>query len=509
MAVRFDADGENYTSTSSPPSGSYTVVCWFQVSTDRNTFSTVWSSDSSSSNYHYIQTDSDGTSVKAFHSDGSVITGPNVTVGTWYRLAFVVNGTAATMYWGTATGALSSASDATWPAFSPTPTTFRIGASVFTGEWLNGRVAALKHWSAALSQAEVEKEFSQYLPDRTSGLVRFHPFVANETADYSGNARTLSGGTGSTREDGPPIPWRARAPQLVLPAASAGSSVTLDGVAPSASSATGDTAVFRAVGGSASAAAGLTGDEAVSRAVAGSGATAASVTGEVTAARPLTGTASAASALVGDAQRTAGLAGTGSAAAEASGGMAAQRSLDASVTASAGLTADASVTRALGGGAASASGATGDLAIAGQVSLDGAASAAGSATAALSSTRQVAATSAATGGASGDLAANRTVAGATAAAGLATGDSQVTRGLVGTVIATGEAIGVVTVARPVTATVAASSSASATLTVNAAGAAVDDVFTAGGLGSQWHAFGLSTPWTPGRLHGRWAAGELD
>ena len=210
MAVRFDADGENYTSTSSPPTGSYTVLCWAKLSTDRNTFSTIWASDSSTTNYQYIQTDSDGTSLRAWHSDGSAITGPSMTVGTWYRVALVVSGTTATFYWGTATGALSSAQDTTWPAFSPTPTTFRVGASVFAGEWLNGVVANLKHYTVALSVAELEHELAQYQPRRITSLARFHPFVAVETTDYSGNARTLSGGTGATREDGPPIPWRSR-----------------------------------------------------------------------------------------------------------------------------------------------------------------------------------------------------------------------------------------------------------------------------------------------------------
>jgi hypothetical protein len=224
MAVRFDAD-ESYTSTSSPPVGSaYTVMCWAMVSVDRNTWSAVWSSDSSTSNYVYLATDSDGVTMKAWTLVGGnerIINGPAMTVGTWYRFALVVNGATATLYHGTASGALSAPQSTTWQTIAST-TTFRIGADPFSGEWLNGRVAAVKHWSVALTQAEVERELSQYLPDRTANLVRFHPFVANETADHSGNTRTLSGGATTTREDGPPIPWHAASPRVVLPAAGGG-----------------------------------------------------------------------------------------------------------------------------------------------------------------------------------------------------------------------------------------------------------------------------------------------
>lgn len=229
MAVRFDATGENYTSTSSPPAGTYTVTCWAKVSSDRNTWSAVWASDSSMSNYVYLATDSDGTTMKAWtqvSGNDREITGPNMTVGTWYRLALVVNGANATLYHGTASGTLSAPNSTTWQTIAAT-TTFRVGSNPFSGEWLNGCIANLKHYSTDLTQAEIERELAQYLPARTANLVRWHPFLTNETTDYSGNARTLSGGTGTAREDGPPIPWHAARPRMILPAASGSTTVTL------------------------------------------------------------------------------------------------------------------------------------------------------------------------------------------------------------------------------------------------------------------------------------------
>lgn len=224
MAVRFDAD-ESYTSASSPPADTaYTVTCWVKLSADRNTWSSVWGSDSSSSNYLYLATDSDGVTMKGWVFVGGserTVTGPVMAVGTWYRLALVVNGVNATLYHGTATGVLSAPSVANWFTITGT-TTFRVGANVFAGEWLNGCVANLKHYSTNLTQAEVERELGAYVPARTANLVRWHPFVANETTDYSGAARTLSGGVTTTREDGPPIAWLSHLTPIVTPTASAG-----------------------------------------------------------------------------------------------------------------------------------------------------------------------------------------------------------------------------------------------------------------------------------------------
>lgn len=214
MAVRFDADGEDYVSTSAPPGNVSTTLCWFKISVDRNTFSTIWASDANNTSaYMILQTGSDGTTL-LFSQSGVDITGPALTVGTWYRVAVVrSSATAVTVYVGAAGAALSSHSSSSFTSF--TPSHFRIGESSFTAEWLNGCVASLKQYDVALTQAECENELLQYTPVRTTNLVRWHPFVNPETVDYSGNARTLTGGTGTAREDGPPLIWDSRARSLV------------------------------------------------------------------------------------------------------------------------------------------------------------------------------------------------------------------------------------------------------------------------------------------------------
>lgn len=108
---------------------------------------------------------------------------------------------------GSGTGELVLTSDSDTLGTVTGLTQLRIGESVFGAEWWRGRVANFKVWNAALTQAEIENELAQYVPHRTANLLRWHPFLIAETTDYSGADRTLTGGTGATTEDGPPIPW--------------------------------------------------------------------------------------------------------------------------------------------------------------------------------------------------------------------------------------------------------------------------------------------------------------
>lgn len=221
MAVRFDADGEDYTSASSPPSGDFTIISWIKLSVDRNTFTTFWSADAGTGDYIYLQTNADGTTVKAEDNAGNMTGTLAMTVGTWYRTAFVRNGTTSTFYHATA-AAVALTAAATNNLEAVTATTLRIGESPFGAEWLNGCVANLKHYSGVLTPTEIERELVQYVPERTANLVRWHPFLTNETTDYSGNARTLSGGAGTAREDGPPIPWISNFTPLIISTSAGG-----------------------------------------------------------------------------------------------------------------------------------------------------------------------------------------------------------------------------------------------------------------------------------------------
>lgn len=207
MAARFDASTDVYSATTGVPGGTaWTATCWAYITTDRNAFSGALSvMNSGNTDGVAIETATDGTTWGAFDATTSVGTFA-ASVGAWSKLAVAVNGTSVTFYAAAAGNALTAASG-TLAGGGVTPGRFWVGDDS-AGGWLNGRVAAVKLWGATLTQAEIEHELGQYIPRRIANLVRWHPFVVAETTDYSGNGNSLTaGGTATTTEDGPPIPW--------------------------------------------------------------------------------------------------------------------------------------------------------------------------------------------------------------------------------------------------------------------------------------------------------------
>ncbi|MFB4265324.1 hypothetical protein [Nonomuraea sp. GTA35] len=218
MAVRFDADAEEYTRTVSLGSiTAHSVACWLKISVDRNTISTAWTLDNTfASFYSMVSTNSDGTTIQ--HDNGSNVHAiGSLTVGTWCYVGLAVNGA-------NATAVMQRVGDAaptvvTWSnnQTSVNATRLMIGESLFGTQWLNGCVAAFKFWTATLTQAELENEIWTYVPRRTTSLLAWYPFLTPGTVDYSGNAQTLTGGTGTTTEDGPPILWSSSRARLYVP----------------------------------------------------------------------------------------------------------------------------------------------------------------------------------------------------------------------------------------------------------------------------------------------------
>jgi hypothetical protein len=211
MAVRFDAASENYTSTSGGITGTAaTVLCWFRPVVDRNEYSGIWRlAGSGDAVQMALYLADDGSTIIAIDSAFTELEGPGTVVNTWYRAAVVMTGTTQTLYAG-AFGAALQTFSATRNAISSPP---RFGVGVPSeDEWFNGRVANVKLYEAALSLAECEAGLAQYAPHRSTNLRRHHPFLQAELTDHSGNGSTLSGGTGATTEDGPPIPWTVRPP---------------------------------------------------------------------------------------------------------------------------------------------------------------------------------------------------------------------------------------------------------------------------------------------------------
>jgi hypothetical protein len=202
---------------------------WFQINTDRNTYSS-WVSLFVGGNYINIATESDGLAVWSFWNDSvgaSNISLFTATANTWYFVAGskATSGGDFTIYHGPAiSGALSTSVNdvrGDW-----TGTTLEIGRDGAAGEWLNGTIGPLKIWTGvAMTANELNAERWQVAPVRLANLWAFYPFLVGDgsaaaEADYSVNARNLTGGAGSASVAGPPVPWRRGRNRYSLPTAS-------------------------------------------------------------------------------------------------------------------------------------------------------------------------------------------------------------------------------------------------------------------------------------------------
>jgi hypothetical protein len=222
MAVRLSAEAQTYNRTVALGSQSaYSVACWIKLTTDRNTWQSVWCLGNAGSGdvFSILQTSNTGTNLE-FITSASFTAVPlvNMVVGTWYYVGVSMSGATGTAVYRTPTTAFSTMAITSQGAIDHQA--LQIGRSIYNGEWLDGCVTAFKWWGVALSAEELQSEAWSYMPNRTSNLRAWYPLLAPETVDYSGNAATLSGGSGATKEDGPPVGWGAnRAARAIVSAA--------------------------------------------------------------------------------------------------------------------------------------------------------------------------------------------------------------------------------------------------------------------------------------------------
>lgn len=231
MAVRTDADGEDYTRALALGTQANLTVCgWFRLVVDRNTWSTIFSVDNGTGDNWLLQTNSDGVTLNSVFDATSQEGIGAMTVGTWYFIAMATAGTSGNIYYRTAAQSTLTTVAVTGATASVNAATLRIGESPWGTEWWNGEFSNVCMWTATLTAAEVLQESTRFVPYRYANLVAWYPLIRPETVDYSGNGRTLSGGAGATYADGPPIPWYTTSkPRLVLPPATGGAiNVTLN-----------------------------------------------------------------------------------------------------------------------------------------------------------------------------------------------------------------------------------------------------------------------------------------
>ena len=226
MAIRIDASGDYLRRTANlPTTSAFTACCWFYYVSTRSAYAFFISFENA------VSSASAGLSIgfdtsNAFFvivSSGSPATfGSNPATSAWHFVALRANGTNVKGFHRTLSGTWQTATTSSAPSFTPAVLAF--GNDSYD-DWVNCRLAGIKVWDAALSDAEIENEAETLRPQRFANLNLWTPGFSGSgerTRDYSGNGRNLTEGGTLTDEDAPPIAYGARS--LWFPFVAAGGS---------------------------------------------------------------------------------------------------------------------------------------------------------------------------------------------------------------------------------------------------------------------------------------------
>ena len=204
MAIREDAASEYAAWTTNLPAwNAMTIMGWVYISTNRG----------AGQQQFFQNDDGGGAGAYAFHdnlvltlwTNAASTTGTTLSTGTWYHVALVCDTANAYIY-------LNGVQDVTRGMTSFTPNAILCGGA---SQYLNGRHAAVKIWSAALTIDQVKAEMQTIRPQRIANLWGVFPlWNATDTRDLSGFGHTTTFGGSLTVEDGPPVGWGA-APYII------------------------------------------------------------------------------------------------------------------------------------------------------------------------------------------------------------------------------------------------------------------------------------------------------
>lgn len=237
MPIRFDAAADRIVRASSPIdyNAAYTWMGWVYFTSLSGAPVIFVPSDSFYSNNAdeiYISVGS-GNKLTSFIGAGAAFDfafGTVVSTATWYHIAGVRE--SATSYKIYLNGVLDTTN-----TFDITGRT--ACARMESGAWstgnndpLDGRIAYVKMWNAALTAAEVAQEVHTIRPHRAPWLwTPLFPGSGERVRDYSGNGRDWTEGGTLTDEDPPPVSWGGRS-QVVgaATAAAAGYMTTMRGM---------------------------------------------------------------------------------------------------------------------------------------------------------------------------------------------------------------------------------------------------------------------------------------
>ena len=212
MATLFNATNEYLRRTANLPdyNSDYTIMFWWRFETLPTTGvqATLFVLDNGTGfDVLYVPQTTNAFTLNSNPAGAGGSYGTAAT-GTWVHLAVRRNGTALqVLFDGVQQINLSASVGARSAA-----TEFQFGnASNFGGGsslQSLGRIAGVKHFDAALSDAEVRGEMVSLIPKRYSNLVSWWPMLAGErTRDYGPNQRSWTEGGTLSDAVSPPVPW--------------------------------------------------------------------------------------------------------------------------------------------------------------------------------------------------------------------------------------------------------------------------------------------------------------
>lgn len=223
MAVRSDSIGDrlNISSGVLDYNSAYTIMFFLQIVVDQNAITTfLVISDNSNNNADNFRTSATGTLLQmrtAISGTTSIISGSDLTVGTWYHIAIVRESATSCKVYLNGVLDITNTQDITGRAAAAD---LRFLGRAGTSDPSNCKIAHIKAWSTNLSQADIVREMFSVMPVYPGSMYAWWPCFAGVTerlVDWSGNGRTFTAAGTLTDEDGPPVSYLVRQPWFVPP----------------------------------------------------------------------------------------------------------------------------------------------------------------------------------------------------------------------------------------------------------------------------------------------------
>lgn len=195
------------------------MMGWAYISVDRDLESCIfYYGHLTDTTFYYIGTTTNGLTLQLYNGS-SAVSGSSIGLNTWKHIAMTVSGTGTGNFLGYIDGVLNATHDGNSSVLSQ-----QIQMADSTqGDAFNGRLAAIKVYSAVLTEKEIQQEMQQFFPVRTLNLNTWLPCVdplnTNNALDMSGNGFNMSIDGPLSVEDGPPIPWRIGRKKYFIPLA--------------------------------------------------------------------------------------------------------------------------------------------------------------------------------------------------------------------------------------------------------------------------------------------------